>query len=63
MAVARAARARGARKHYPDGKPAGKAGQVTSSHEPAGEDVPFDTSRAHMARVYDFWLGGKDNYA
>ena len=23
----------------------------------------FDTSRPHMARVYDFWLGGKDNYA
>ncbi len=25
--------------------------------------VPFDTSRPHMARVYDFWLGGKDNFA
>jgi hypothetical protein len=23
----------------------------------------FDTSRPHMARVYDFWLDGKDNYA
>jgi trans-aconitate methyltransferase len=23
----------------------------------------FDTSVAHIARVYDFWLGGKDNYA
>jgi len=22
----------------------------------------FDTSVAHPARVYDYWLGGKDNY-
>ena len=36
---------------------------MTSSEDPAGNGVPFDTSRAHMARVYDFWLGGKDNYA
>jgi hypothetical protein len=25
--------------------------------------VTFDTSVAHIARVYDYWLGGKDNYA
>ncbi|GGL80751.1 hypothetical protein GCM10010129_25400 [Streptomyces fumigatiscleroticus] len=24
--------------------------------------VPVDTSRPHPARVYDWWLGGKDNY-
>jgi hypothetical protein len=24
--------------------------------------VSFDTSIAHPARVYDYWLGGKDNY-
>ena len=31
----------------------------------AGEDEPleFDTSVAHQARVYDYLLGGKDNYA
>jgi hypothetical protein len=23
----------------------------------------FDTSVPHSARVYDYWLGGKDNYA
>ena len=23
----------------------------------------LDTSVAHSARVYDYWLGGKDNYA
>jgi hypothetical protein len=25
--------------------------------------IPFDTSVAHIARVYDYWLGGKDNFA
>jgi S-adenosyl methyltransferase len=25
--------------------------------------VSFDTSVAHIARVYDYWLGGKDNFA
>jgi len=31
----------------------------------APQDVPFtfDTSIAHVARVYDYWLGGKDNFA
>jgi S-adenosyl methyltransferase len=29
-------------------------------HEaPAG----IDTSRAHQARIYDYWLGGTDNFA
>jgi hypothetical protein len=36
----------------PDGGTAGKAGPL-----------PFDTSVAHQARVYDYVLGGKDNYA
>ena len=30
--------------------------------EPAGKGVPFDTSVPHIARVYDYWLGGKDNF-
>lgn len=31
----------------------------------AGDDQhpTFDTSVAHISRVYDYWLGGKDNYA
>jgi S-adenosyl methyltransferase len=29
----------------------------------AARPVPFDTSVAHQARVYDYLLGGKDNYA
>jgi phage gp37-like protein len=32
----------------------------TASDEGA---VALDTSVAHPARVYDYWLGGKDNYA
>ena len=28
-----------------------------------GEPPPFDTSVAHVARVYNYWLGGKDNFA
>ena len=27
------------------------------------ERVSLDTSVAHIARVYDYWLGGKDNFA
>jgi hypothetical protein len=29
----------------------------------AQEHPSFDTSVAHIARVYDYWLGGKDNFA
>jgi hypothetical protein len=28
-----------------------------------GERPAFDTSVAHQARMYDYWLGGKDNFA
>jgi S-adenosyl methyltransferase len=35
-----------------DGVTAGKTGPL-----------PFDTSKAHQARMYDYLLGGKDNYA
>jgi S-adenosyl methyltransferase len=33
---------------------------VTSSQD---EHPTFDTGVAHIARVYDYWLGGKNNYA
>ena len=40
---------------------------MTSSVSPeansGGEAPSFDTSVAHSARVYDYWLGGKDNFA
>jgi hypothetical protein len=29
----------------------------------SAERASFDTSVAHIARVYDYWLGGKDNFA
>jgi len=29
----------------------------------AGQPAKIDTTVAHPARVYDYWLGGKDNYA
>jgi hypothetical protein len=37
------------------------AGQ--SPQSPARDHPTFDTSVAHVARIYDYWLGGKDNYA
>jgi hypothetical protein len=37
----------------------GETGGTSAGEEP----VSFDTSVAHMARVYDYWLGGKDNFA
>ena len=36
---------------------------VTPVDGDTAEKVPFDTSVAHQARMYDFVLGGKDNYA
>jgi len=30
---------------------------------PGGDHPTFDTSVAHASRIYDYWLGGKDNYA
>jgi S-adenosyl methyltransferase len=37
----------------------------TETETAADQDrpVPFDTSVAHIARVYNYWLGGKDNFA
>jgi hypothetical protein len=31
--------------------------------DPPVQDPPFDSTVAHAARVYDYWLGGKDNFA
>ena len=30
---------------------------------PAGARSALDTTVAHSARVHDYWLGGKDNFA
>jgi S-adenosyl methyltransferase len=38
--------------------------RVTVPHPSATRCPLFiDTSAAHVARVYDYWLGGKDNFA
>jgi hypothetical protein len=37
--------------------------QESSPVPPRDEPLSFDTSVAHMARVYNYWLGGKDNFA
>jgi hypothetical protein len=45
------------------------AGESQAGESQAGDPVSedqqavFDTSVAHVARVYDYWLGGKDNFA
>jgi O-methyltransferase involved in polyketide biosynthesis len=39
------------------------AGDPASDPPPARNEPPsFDISRAHPARIYDYWLGGRDNY-
>jgi S-adenosyl methyltransferase len=44
-----------------EGAPA--AGKWRSVVPAQDEQATFDTSVAHVARVYDYWLGGKDNFA
>jgi hypothetical protein len=44
-----------------EGAPA--AGRWRSVVPVQDEQTTFDTSVAHVARVYDYWLGGKDNFA
>jgi len=39
------------------------AGANGNGPEGSGPDLAIDTSVAHPARVYDYWLGGKDNFA
>ena len=39
------------------------AGEPPADPPPARNEPPsFDISRAHPARIYDYWLGGRDNY-
>ena len=42
-----------------EGTPAGGPDDVADR----GDQPAFDTSVAHQARIYDYWLGGKDNFA
>ena len=36
---------------------------MAEAGDPGPEGVTLDTSVAHPARVYDYWLGGTDNFA
>jgi hypothetical protein len=38
-------------------------GGTSAPDLPAAESPGFDTRHAHSARVYNYWLGGKDNFA
>ena len=41
----------------------GGPANLGDDHDPDGPDLAsFDTGVAHPARVYNYWLGGKDNY-
>jgi S-adenosyl methyltransferase len=42
---------------------ASQSAPPSASGPEQGEAPAFDTSVAHVARVYNFWLGGKDNFA
>ena len=60
---------RDSRKPGGSGPPTEKGEPVTSQdavagggHDAPAEPLSFDTSVAHPARVYNYWLGGKDNY-
>jgi S-adenosyl methyltransferase len=36
---------------------------VAPGNADTADKLPFDTGVAHQARMYDYVLGGKDNYA
>jgi hypothetical protein len=42
---------------------AGETSRRTAAAVDKAEAPTFDSSVAHIARVYNYWLGGKDNYA
>ena len=44
-------------------QPPGHQELLDGSDPDLGESLSFDTSVAHPARIYNYWLGGKDNYA
>jgi hypothetical protein len=46
-----------------NGEDAGASAGQRDEQPDTGDHLSFDTSVAHVARVYDYWLGGKDNFA
>jgi hypothetical protein len=45
------------------GSPDGPAAIPPARQDPRGLPPEINTGTAHSARVYDYWLGGKDNFA
>jgi hypothetical protein len=45
------------------GSHAGGEGSTPVIDTPRNDTPVIDTSKPHPARVYDYWLGGKDNFA
>jgi hypothetical protein len=46
------------------GQPGTRQASITPMSDQTGTTAPgFDTQHAHSARVYNYWLGGKDNFA
>ncbi len=43
-----------------DGAGEGTSKEVRMSEQRPGPDI--DTSVSHVARIWNYWLGGKDNY-
>lgn len=39
-----------------------KGGDVSEGHSPTAGSARLNTSVAHNARVWNYWIGGKDNY-
>jgi hypothetical protein len=46
-----------------NGEETGSPAGPQDNQPDTGDHPSFDTSVAHVARVYDYWLGGKDNFA
>jgi hypothetical protein len=46
-----------------DSRPDSKLGSLPAAPGPPPAPAGLDTSTAHIARVYNYWLGGKDNFA
>src|SRR5205823_1303706 len=53
---------RGGASSLPATRLAVRALSSAAMAEPGGQ-VSFDTSVPNVARIYDYWLGGKDNFA
>jgi len=47
----------------PDREPGSLPSDPANPADPAPSPAGIDTRTAHISRVYNYWLGGKDNFA